>query len=247
MAKKRAMLLVRYPVNTISSILIVLVFFTMIFFGGRALDQQALSDSLGGIIVGFFLWTLATTAFSSLAWNVTHESQWGTLEQLFMSPYGFGRVMAIHVVVRVLESFMWGAVTLVFMLALTGQFLYVDPLTVLPVVVLTLAQAVGFGFAFAGVALLYKRVENVFNLVQFVFIGLISASATGIDWLSALPLVHGSGMLTVAMRDGVRLWQFDPAVLAVLVVTGLGYLLAGYAIFHRAQRRAREKGLMGHY
>ena len=247
LARKRAMLLVRYPANTLSMLAMTFAFFAMIFFGGRAMAGQALSDSLGGIIVGYFLWTMAVTAFSGLAWNVTRESQWGTLEQLYMSPFGYGRVMVAEIVVRLLESFLWGAVTLVFMLLLTGESIRFPVATVAVATPLALAPAVGIGFAFAGLALLYKRVENAFNVLQFAFIGLIAAPSIGSAWTRVLPLSQGSYVLARAMQDGVALWELPAVDLALLGGTAAVYLGLGYGAFVYASHRARRAGLMGKY
>lgn len=246
-AKKRLLLLVRYPVNTLSQLTVIVFVFLVILFGGRAVAGAALDDSLGGIVVGYLLWTVAISAYMGLSWNVTREAQWGTLEQLFMSPYGFGRVMLVKTAVNVAEAFLWGAVTLAVMLAVTGKTLALDPVTVLPVGLLAVAPAVGVGLVFAGAAVVYKRIENVFQLMQFAFIGLIAAPVAQYPFLRWLPLAQGSHLLQRAMNDGVRLWEFPAGELAVLVVTAVGYLGVGYLVFQRAQRRARRKGVMGHY
>jgi ABC-2 type transport system permease protein len=247
LAKKRALLMYRYPLNTLSGLAMTFLFFGMIFVGGRTLSSRALTDSLGGIIVGYFLWSMAMTAFSGLAWSVTRESQWGTLEQLYMSPFGYGRVMFAYIVVRVLESLLWGAATLGFMLALTGESLHLPVGTIVVVTVFAIAPAVGTGYLFAGLALLYKRVENVFNVLQFVFLGLVAAPATGAFWVRLLPVSQGSYVLTVAMQDGLRLWEIPTGELALLVAAGVGYLALGYGAFRWMGTRARRQGLMGKY
>ena len=66
-------------------------------------------------------------------------------------------------------------VTLAVMLFVTGRTLALDPLTVVPIATLAVAPAVGVGFVFGGLAIRFKRIENAFQLVQFVFIGLIAA------------------------------------------------------------------------
>ena len=245
--KKKLLLLVRYPVNTVSQFGTFLLVFFVVFYGGRAVAPAAISESIEGIIVGYLLWSMSITAYSGLSWGVTREAQWGTLEQLFMSPFGFGPVMAVKTVVNVLESFLWGAATLLVMMTVTGRWLAVDPLTVLPLGVLALAPAVGVGFAFGGLAIRFKRIENAFQLVQFVFIGLIAAPVDQYPLLKWLPLAQGSSLLRTAMQDGVALWNLPPAEVGVLVVTAVGYLAAGYAAFHYCQRWARREGVMGHY
>lgn len=244
---KQFILLVRYPVNTLSQLLSIYLIFGVIFFGGSAVAGQALTDSLEGIIVGFFLFTTVIVAYSGLSWSVTREAQWGTLEQLFMSPYGFGRVMWLKMCVDVAFSFLWGGVMLGLMLLTTGRSLTVDPLTVLPLLVLTIASAVGIGFVFAGLAVLYKRIENAFQLVQYGFIALIAAPVGQYPLLQFLPVTQGSHLLQTAMREGTPLWALPAGELGVLVGTAVVYCLAGYLVFGRAVDRARRLGVMGQY
>jgi ABC-2 type transport system permease protein len=245
--KKMLILLVRYPVNTISQFGSILLFFLVLFYGGRAVAPTAMSNTLSGLIVGFFLWTLSTAAYGGLSWGITREAQWGTLEQLFMSPFGFGPVMVARTLVSILETFLWGAVTLLFMMVVTGRWLALDPLTVIPLAALALAPAVGIGFVFGGLAIRFKRIENAFQLVQFVFVALIAAPVSQYPWMKWLPLAQGSQMLQSAMGDGVALWEFPAGELGVLVVTAFVYLAVGYAAFHYCERWARSEGVMGHY
>ncbi|MFB6197180.1 MAG: ABC transporter permease [Halobacteriaceae archaeon] len=245
--RKKFILLIRYPVNTFSRFGTIFLVFAVLFYGGRAVAPTAINDTLSGIIVGYLLWSVSIVAYSGLSWNVTREAQWGTLEQLFMSPFGFGPVMAVQTVVNLVETLLWGAVTLLFMMAITGRWLTVDPLTVLPIGLLAIAPAVGIGFAFGGLAIRFKRIENAFQLVQFVFIGLIAAPVDKYPILKWLPLAQGSQLLQAAMRGGVSLLELPTDELAVLVVTACLYLGLGYIVFHRCQRWARKAGVMGHY
>lgn len=246
-ARKQLTLLVRYPLNTLSRFLTMVIFFLVIFFGGRSVAGPALTDSLEGLIVGFFLFTLAMTAYSGLAWDVTREAQWGTLERLFMSPYGFGTVMAVKALVNVCLSFLWGFALLVVMMGVSGRWVTVDPLTVVPLALVTLGSVVGIGFCFAGLALVYKRLENLFPLVQFGFVPLIAAPVGSVEWLKLLPVAHGSYLTRLAMAEGQALWTFPLSELGVLVATTAAYLALGYYCFHRASITARRRGLLGHY
>ena len=245
--RKRVVLLVRYPVNTVSTLVTLIIVFMLLFYGGKAVAPAAISDTIEGIIVGYLLWSMAMSAYQGLSWNVTREAQWGTLEQLFMSPFGFGRVMLAKTVVNLLESFLWGGVTLAAMLLVTGRTLSVDPLTVVPLVILAIAPAVGVGFFFGGLAIRFKRIENAFEIVQFLFIGLIAAPVGQYPLLKWLPLAQGSQLLQQAMKNGVSLWNLPAGELAVLVVTAVGYLAIGFLAFTYCQRWARREGVMGHY
>jgi ABC-2 type transport system permease protein len=246
-AHKRFILLLRYPIDTIGSFAGVYVFFVLIFFGGRAVAGPQLDDSLGGLIVGYFLATMGITAYQELANTITDEAQWGTLEQLYMSPLGFGAVMLAESVVHILISFFWGAVILVLMLLTTGRTLSIDLLTVLPLVTLATLSALGFGFVFAGAAVLYKRISNVFSAMTFVLLAFAAAPVGQFPSLKLLPLAQGSYLLRRAMNDGVAITEMPPAELGILAAVAAGYLLVGYGVFVVATRRARKKGVLGHY
>jgi len=247
------LLMARYKVNFVAQIVGMYLFFAVIFFGGQAAVENvgggmgALGGTLDAVIVGWFLWTMAQSAYSSLSSEVTQESRWGTLEQLFMSPHGFGTVLGVKVFVNMLLSMVIGSLMLALMLLTTGRTLALDFVSVFPIVVLTLLSVVGLGYVFAGLALVYKQISNVSQLMQFVLVGLIAAPVAELPILSALPLVQGSKMLQATMREGVRLWEFTPFQLGTLVGTAVVYSVVGYLIFLFCLHVARDRGVMGHY
>lgn len=250
--RRRGLLLLRYPANTLAQLAGVVLFFAVVFFGGEALARAsggaaALGGTFDALIVGWFLWTMALAAYFGITMSVIEESQWGTLERLYLTPYGFGAVMGSVALARILESLLWGVVTLAAMLLLTGRTLSLDLLTVGTISILAVTSSVGIGFVLGGLAMLYKRIENLNQVIQVGIIGLVAAPATGIDVLDYLPLVQGSAMLQEAMREGVVLWAFPLGDLAILVGTAVAYPLAGYVVFALCTRRARRHALMGHY
>lgn len=246
--EKQLILLRRYWINTVMMIIGFYLFFAVIFFGGQAAAGESLDGTFDGLIVGFFLFLATTAAYFDVASNVMKEAQWGTLEQLFMSPFGIGRVMGIKTVFNVAFSTILALVLLAIMLVTTDRSLSVDVFTVVPLLVVTIFSAVGLGYIFAGLSLLYKRIENVQRLLQFAFIGLIAAPASiDTQLLFVVPLSLGSDLLARAMIDGLRLWELPAVELAILLVNGLVYLFVGYGVFHVLVRRARKLGVMGQY
>jgi ABC-2 type transport system permease protein len=253
MIVKQLLLMTRYRFNFVLNLVAQYMVFGLVFFGGKAAASQidggatALSETFEGVIVGWFLLTMAQAAYRSLHSDITSESQWGTLEQLYMSPYGFGWIMGLKNVVNVLLAIFWGALMLVVMMITTWTWLSIDLLTITPIVILSIMSILGVGFMVAGLALVYKKVSSINNIIQFVLVGLIAAPASGVSALSALPLVQGSAMLQEAMRNGRALWEFPLVDHALLLVTGLGYFVVGYLVFRYGERVARRRGVMGHY
>jgi ABC-2 type transport system permease protein len=241
------LIFVRYPANAIGGIVISLFFFGVLFYGGRLLAGQALTDSLSGIIVGYFLWTLSVGAYSSVSNDIGSEVQWGTLERHLTTPFGFAPVALLKGAAKVVRTFLTSAVVLAVMLVLTGTRLSLDPITVVTVAGLSITSVLGLGFAAGGITVLYKRIGNWLNLLQFGFIVLISAPVFEMPWMRVLPLAHGSAMLQRSMVDGVQLWEFGFADLGLLFGVAAGYLGLGYLVFHYATRRARRLGVLGDY
>ena len=241
------LLFVRYPANAVGGIVISLFFFGVLFYGGRMLAGRALTDSIEGIVVGYFLWTLSVGAYSAISNDIGSEVQWGTLERHVMTPFGFAPVALLKGAAKVVRTFLLSSVVLVVMLLVTGTDLRLHAFTIVVVATLSFLSVLGLGFAAGGITVLYKRVGNWLNLLQFGFVVLISAPALEMPWLKVLPLAHGSELLQRAMVDGVRLWEFPPADLALLVAVAVGYLGVGYAVFQASTRRARRLGVLGDY
>jgi ABC-2 type transport system permease protein len=241
------LIFVRYPANALGAIFISLFFFGVLFYGGQVLSGQALNDSLEGIIVGYFLWTLSIGAYQSISNDIGSEVQWGTLERHIMTPFGFAPVALLKGAAKVVRTFITSAIVLVAMLLLTGTTLALNIVTTVAIATLSILSVLGLGFAAGGITVLYKRIGNWLNLLQFLFIPLISAPIFEQPLLRVLPLAHGSGLLQRAMVDGTRLWEFSPVELGTLVAVAFGYLLGGYLVFQFATKRARRLGVLGDY
>ena len=241
------LLFVRYPANAAGGVVVSVFFFAILFYGGQLLAGEALSDSIEGIVVGYFLWTLSVGAYSSVSNDIGSEVQWGTLERHVTTPFGFAPVALLKGVAKIVRTFLVSTVVLVAMLVLTGTTLRIDPVTVVAVAGLSITSVLGLGFAAGGVTVLYKRIGSWLNLLQFGFVVLVSAPVFEAPWTRFLPLAHGSALLQRAMVDGVRLWEFGAAEVGLLVAVAAGYLAGGYVVFHYATRRARRLGVLGDY
>jgi len=244
---REAVLFVRYPANAVGGVVIAVFFFGVLFYGGRMVAGRALTDSIEGIIVGYFLWTLSVGAYSAISNDIGSEVQWGTLERHVMTPFGFAPVALLKGLAKVVRTFLTSGIVLGVMLVVTGTTLELNALTIVLVAGLSITSVLGLGFAAGGVTLLYKRIGNWLNLLQFGFVVLVSAPSLDVGWLRYLPLAHGSGLLQRAMLNGTRLWEFAAADVGLLVVVAVGYLGAGYLVFRYATRRARRLGVLGDY
>ncbi|AFK21092.1 hypothetical protein E6P09_18160 (plasmid) [Haloferax mediterranei ATCC 33500] len=237
----------RYHVNTLGRILTIYMFFAVMVFGGRAVAPNLINDSLTGIVVGFFIWTIAVGSYSSVASDLSREAQWGTLELLSMSPVGLGSVMVIKSLVNMFISFVFGFVVLVLMLLTSGAQISVDLVSVVPLAVLSVLPVLGIGFFMGGLALLYKRVSSIFNIMQFALLALIALSPEVNPLVKYLPLTLGSNLITRVMEHGTSITALPVSSLVTLCVVAGAYLAVGYLAFSYFQTKARQRGVLGHY
>lgn len=246
-ARKGLILRYRYFFNTVGNFAMLYLLFLLIFFGGKRFAEQAVTQSIEGIIIGVFLFATAQVAFSRTAFDITNEAQWGTLEHLYMTPFGFDTVMLFKSIVNVLISFLLGLVLLILMMVTSNVYLDIYPLTITVLGLLTLSSVIGLGFVVGSVAIIYKRVENVFNLMQFAFITFISVPVTEHVLLKVLPLTFGNHLIGVALTENLRLWELPLPDVAFLVVHALAYLLVGMGCVRYTSEVARARNALSHY
>lgn len=237
----------RYPVNVAGRFTGQILIFLGFVYGGRAAGVPAMSDSTGGLIVGYYLLLLAGNAFNGVASMVREESEWGTLERHFVSPFSFERVLLVKTSAYLLRSFTIATINLVLIVAVTREWISFPPLTVGFVLFFTILGIVGVGLAMGGLAVTYKRVGSVLSLMQLPIIGLVGAPILEQPWLRVLPIVQGSTMLQQAMKQGTHLWEFPPVEVAILVAVALAYFVPGLLAFRLLSVRARRLGVLGDY
>ncbi|OPZ62997.1 MAG: hypothetical protein BWY85_01896 [Firmicutes bacterium ADurb.Bin506] len=240
----------RYYLNTVSSLVTIYVVFLITFVGMRAFTGVATSlagsDTLEATIVGFFVWTLTIFAYSDFSWGLINEAQTGTLEQLYLCPLGFRWIGAFTIISNLVFSLIPIFVALIAMMLTAGRWLSIDVITLVPLIVISILGAVGVGFVLGGLALVFKRVQSLFQIVQFLFIGTMTMPQR-LWWARLLPVNAGFGLIRTSMIDGVRLWELPLGEVAIALLVGLAYLGIGIGVFSACERAAKSRGLLGHY
>lgn len=249
MVKRYGIELKRYAFNTLSMLVSFYLIFLILFLGIRSFagDSPQFGEALPGMVIGFTIFYLVVYAYAELSWVLIAEAQQGTLEQLSMSPLGFGRVIVARIFAALAFRIVVMFALLVIMMATTSRWLHVDLLTIVPVLILTVASVQGVGFAMGGLALVFKQIQAALGILQFVFVALLAIPLEQFGFAKYLPLTWGTHLIGRAMVDGERLWQMPLRDLGALGVVGIGYFLVGFACFKGLERVARSRGLLGHY
>ena len=241
---------IRYPVEAIGGIVITTSIFYGLFLSARYIAGPSLQfgDRLDAIVVGYTLWSLVLFIMTDIAGGLQYEAQTGTLEQLFLSPFGAPMVFVMRAFASLVLRLAVILSILLIIMALTGSRLEFPPTLLLPLLTVLLG-AYGLAFMMGSLALLLKRVQQLLGIFQFALLFLMATptetwagSLQVVRWL--LPMTAGAGLLRDLMARGeaLNLAQFSLALL-----NGIGYFTVGLLIFRFAEREVKRRGMLGGY
>lgn len=241
---------IRYPAEAIGGVFIITAVFYGLFLSAQYIAGPGLNfgSRLDSIIVGYILWTLVTFVFFDISGNIQNESQTGTLEQLFISPFSAPLVFLTRAIADLFSQALLLIVILLLLMTLTGRWLSFPPILVLPLLTV-LMGAYGLSFMMGSLALLFKRIQQLIAIVQFTLLFLLTAPME--EWTGlgkaigyCLPMGIGAGLLRnlMARQQGLD-WQ----LLGLAVVNGAVYLAIGLSLFCWAERSTKRRGTLGGY
>jgi len=240
----------RYPGEAIGGIIGTTMLFYGLFLGTRYVAGPGLQfgDRLDAMIIGYVLWTLVLFIIFDIAANLQIESEIGTLEQVFLSPFGAANVFLARALAGLTLNLTLNLGILLIILVLTGSRLYFPPALLLPLASILLG-AYDLAFAMGSLALLLKRVQQLLSLVQFALLFLIAAPSE--TWQGPLrilgfllPMTSGAGILRNLMARGQSL---EPLPLILALLNGIVYFALGLGIFRTCEREAKRRGILGGY
>lgn len=241
---------IRYPADAIAGIFIITLVFYGLFSSAHYIagPTSQFGDRLESAVVSYVLWTLLIFIMNDIAIGLQSEAQTGTLEQLFLSPFGASRVFLMRAIASLTLRLVLTLTVLLIILAITGAQLNLSFTMLLPLGTLLLG-AYGLAFALGALSLLLKRVQQLLGILQFALLFLIATPTenwTGSQQVLAniLPMTTGAGVLRELMAEGKPLnWN----ELAIAFINGAVYLVVGVLLFWQAERRAKQRGLLSGY
>jgi ABC-2 type transport system permease protein len=241
---------IRYPAEVIAGLVIITSVFYGLFLSAQYMAGPgfAFGDRLDAVVVGYVLWTLTLYIINDIAIGLQVEAQTGTLEQVFLSPFGAPRVFFARAVAS-LALRLTLILGIVFILTtITGSQLAFPPILILPLFTLVLA-AYGLAFVLGACALVFKRIQQVLGVFQFVLLFLLAAPVE--EWTGSmqslrylLPMLPSTGLLRDLMARDVGLnW----GIFGLALINGLVYFGLGLFFFHWAEQTAKQRGILGGY
>ncbi|WP_339319610.1 ABC transporter permease [Paenibacillus sp. FSL R10-2734] len=238
----------RYLPNTIALVVTFYIIFLGAFFGIMFIGDPASFDTnVQYSIVSVVFWSLTMMTMNFIGYSVITEATRGTLEQLYMSPMGVWKIMLTRIVSQLgLQSVIM--ILLLFGAMLTsGQWLSLNPMTTIPIIIVTMISMVGVSFMIAGLAIIVKQIQAFLQIFQFVLMGLVFVPITVAPFLAFAPFVKGVNMVRTVMLENLTLTELPLSDYGVLILNSLIYLILGLFVFDRCEKIAMKKGLLGQY
>ena len=238
----------RYLPNTVSMVLTFYAIFVFMFLGVRFLGDPSMADAnLRYLIVANGFWFLLMLGVQSLGWELSNEALRGTLEQLYMSTLPTWLILLFRMVTAFLVNLLILAVLTVLSMLTAGVWLSIDVAALAVLLPATMLGVTGLGFVVAGLTIVYKQVNAMLQLLQFVLMGIAYAPLSLSPLMELAPAAKGIDMVRQVMAEGRALGSFTSADWASLLLNGVCYLLVGLAVFKLLERHAMRRGLLGHY
>ncbi|GAA0136177.1 hypothetical protein YSY43_30180 [Paenibacillus sp. YSY-4.3] len=246
--RKEYIELKRYLPNTIALIFTFYIIFLAAFFGIMFIgDPASFEANVQYSIVSVAFWSLTMMTMNFIGYSIITEATRGTLEQIYMSPMGVWKIM----LTRIIGQFGLQSVVMVILLfaamLTSGQWLSLNPMTTIPIIIITMISMVGVSFMIAGLAVIVKQIQAFLQIFQFVLMGLVFVPLTAAPFLAFAPFVKGVNMVRTVMMEDLTLTQLPLADYAVLTLNSVIYLFAGLFVFHLCEKVAMKKGLLGQY
>ncbi len=242
--------LCRYPTEIIGGVVALTAVFYGLFLSARYIAGPGLQfgDRLDAIIVGYVLWSLVIFIMGDTAGGLQREAQTGTLEQVFLSPFGGPRVFLIRAAANLAIQLLINLGVLGLIMLLTGRYLSFPPALILPLIALLLG-AYGLSMSMGALALLLKQVQQLLGIFNFALLFVLTVpveSWTGVAqlWGFLLPMASSAGILRSLMAQSQPL---NLPLCAVALLNGISYFALGLWLFHFAERAAKRQGKLSGY
>lgn len=246
--RKEYIELKRYLPNTLALLLTFYIIFLAAFFGIMFVgDPASFEANVQYSIVSVVFWSLTMMTMNFIGFSVITEAMRGTLEQLYMSPMGVWKIM----LTRIIGQFGLQSIIMIILLyaamLTSGQWLNLNPMTTIPIILLTMFSMVGVSFMIAGLAIIVKQIQAFLQIFQFVLMGLVFVPLSVAPFLAFAPFVKGVNMVRIVMMENLTLTQLPVIDFVILAVNSVVYLSLGLFVFRQCEKIAMKKGLLGQY
>lgn len=248
-----------YRINAISSLIMWSIVFpillvTLMNVAANAGINYSVNLQMASLI-GFLIWRLCTGALVAIPGMIEQEASTGTLENVIVtSSLPLPLLLLFRVLARSIQLCL-EVIVLGFVLAFVFRLPFAISPTAVLVAFVTLVGVWGVGFALAGLAIIYKNIGGITNLVAYLaftisgaFVPLNSLAVVFAILKYTFPMTWGIDILRQVIINGCGLsCLIHKGSLIGLLLQSLGLLIIGFVVFNASLNKAAVRGELGVY
>lgn len=240
-----------YKFNVISELITLGIYFLgtalLMNYGNTNLEE------FGPSLIGYIIWVYSSYILK-VSLILTLEGRSGTLEQMYMSPVHPALIFIGASIATIISSTLMIAI-MSFIIMILCSITIPFHIAALPVLIIILIGLVGFGLCIAGMALLYKNVAGLIDLIDNLLFYL-SGSMLPIEqlplWIQkiahTLPTAEGIIVLRQILFESYSLEMLIKNGRLFVLVSNSGlYFIGGLILFIYCERIAKKWGKLGQY
>lgn len=195
----------------------------------------------------YCLWFYSVLIIGDISGKITTEMRLGTFEQMYLSTFSIISLLTVKIITSIIRCGLL-MLSLLFLLFLNGYIFLntlFDPLLWLAALCIT-PGLFGISLILGGITLSIKDTAWIVNIVNnstLFLSGIFLSTEAFPNWIQNLSiLIPTTQAITLLYQN-----DFSPINWALFGASSLVYLLIGLACFFLFDRRAKEKGVLGHY
>lgn len=244
--RKNLLVMVRYPLQPIMGLLILLIMFGAVSFGMTRYPTLDLFD--GGdqrvLVASFFCWVIAMGAVGHIAAELEEDIKTGLLEPVFLSRHPASAVILVRSLASSGSGLLLSFAALGILVWYTGAPLHLGISTLLALIVLDVSLS-SIGLVMAGIVILFKRAASIAPLFYLGF-GVLIAQQISLRPNDKLFLYPVSSSVELFTRT---LFGADIPVSGLSCALGWSVLTLafGVVLLRLCIGRARRMGTLSHY
>jgi ABC-2 type transport system permease protein len=238
----------RYLPNTISELIMFYIVFLGFFFGISLVgDPTQLDYNIQLVTLNYVFWFLVLTVTQGLGWEISNEAGQGTLEQLSMTPHKLWVIMLARMTSTIIINMGTISILLLAAMLTSNQWLNIDLISIIPLLLVTLIGVFGLGYILAGITIVLKQVDYILQLFQFVIMAMTFVPLTVLPILKYAPFIFGLQLIRDIAIKNLSIFDLSFSDILFLIVNSGVYFIIGITIFKKCEKLAKLKGLFGHY
>lgn len=214
-----------------------LLFFALYTLFNNIVETDNSSRAI--FIVSYALWYFSLAIITEPGWVILSESTRGTIEQWWLSPYPFWIILFSKIIAgNVVNSLR--TILLVILILITTKSSVELGMNSLFILLISLLGMYGVGFVLAGISLIYKRVQDIIPILQYLLLAIISLPPNDNFLVNLIPIYSSSNLLKQSII-GTTILYGD--YLSFLIVSILVFCI-GVLFFIICEINVRKKGTL---